>query len=193
MAVSARPNPVRQISATALTRAIWAKPITGQTIIHRLDNGKFEIKSLSLIRSVGTITVCLIRLGIAYVMLCCGTFFLACAPCIAPSARPCVAEQLYALACPPRSFSRALSMVRRLVAPYRALADTIEISRLLLQTVVLGFVMLIDELVYTSLAPLHVKKTLNETVAFVTIAMSEPATRPSRDFASDSASCTLTV
>ena len=64
---------------------------------------------------------------------------------------------------------------------------------MLLQTVVLGFVMLIDELVFTSLAPLHVKKTLNETVAFVTLAMSEPATRPSRDLASDSASCALTA
>ena len=46
------------------------------------------------------------------------------------------------------------------------LADTIEISRLLLQTVVLGFVMMIDELVYTSLAPLHVKKVLADTIPF---------------------------
>ena len=101
----------QQISATALTRAIWAKPITDDTVIERLDNGKFMIKSLSAIRFYGAISVCLVRLGVAYVMLCCGTFFLACAPRIAPSACPCVAKQLYALACPPRPFSRALSMV----------------------------------------------------------------------------------
>jgi hypothetical protein len=53
--------------------------------------------------------------------------------------------------------------VRRIVALF---ADTIEISRLLLQTVVLGFVMSIDELVYASLAPLHVKKVLADTIPF---------------------------
>ena len=35
------------------------------------------------------------------------------------------------------------------------LAYTIELSRLLLQTVVLSFVMVLDELVYASLAPEH--------------------------------------
>ena len=64
----------------------------------------------------------------------------------------------------------------------RALADTINISRLLLQTVVLGFVMVIDELVYASLAPLCVKKVLKETIAFVSVAgfLTNRTTRASR-------------
>ena len=69
-----------QISATALLRAIWAKPVTEETVIERHDNGKFEIKSLSRTRFVFTFTICIGRLGVSYVMLCCGTFFLACAP-----------------------------------------------------------------------------------------------------------------
>ena len=46
------------------------------------------------------------------------------------------------------------------------LGYTIELSRLLLQTVVLGFVMTIDELMYTALAPEPVKKACQQTTSF---------------------------
>ena len=46
------------------------------------------------------------------------------------------------------------------------LGYTIELSRLLLQTVVLGFVMTIDELMYIALAPEPVKKACAKTKAF---------------------------
>ena len=48
----------------------------------------------------------------------------------------------------------------------RFLVYTIELSRLLLQAVVLGFVMNIDELVFSSLAPAHVKHVMNELNVF---------------------------
>ena len=52
-------------------------------------------------------------------------------------------------------FTIALNM---LICGMQFLAYTIELSRLLLQTVVLSFVMNVDELVFTTLAPLHAKQ-----------------------------------
>ena len=48
--------------------------------------------------------------------------------------------------------------INMLVCGMFFLAYTIELSRLLLQTVVLSFVMNVDELVFTTLAPLHAKQ-----------------------------------
>ena len=53
-----------------------------------------------------------------------------------------------------------------LVAGTFFLGYTIELRTLLLQTVVLGYVMTVDELVYAALAPAHVKRALDSTSAF---------------------------
>ena len=66
------------VSATALLRAIWVMPVAEHSEITKHADGKFEIHKLSKLRSFGTICACLVRLTVCYVMLCCGTFFLAC-------------------------------------------------------------------------------------------------------------------